>query len=294
MKLVQIRTDRGPRAGFEDGGRYVHLKTDFEGIASTLDLVKRFDCNFADLSNFWERAERSGVLNVVSASPGHQPDLPIHPPEVWACGVTYAPSRDFREGESLTGFYAQVYADTRPELFFKATASRCVASGAAIGIRRDSVFTAIEPELAVVLTAEGRVFGYTIANDVSAWDIERANPLYLPQSKIYSCCCAIGPSIVTADRIAQPTELRIDCHILRNGKRVFAGSVPVQQMKRTLQELIDYLRFDNPVPDGTVLLTGTGIIQPPGLALEEGDEITITVEPIGSLINVAKRLPGLA
>ncbi|NTW48446.1 MAG: hypothetical protein HGB19_01685, partial [Chlorobiales bacterium] len=109
-------------------------------------------------------------------------------------------SADFRE--EGTGIYDRVYSAERPELFFKATAWRCVAPGEPIGRRRDSGFTAAEPEIAIVLGRRGTILGFTLANDVSAWDIERDNPLYLPQSKVYTGCFAFGPAIVTPDEIA--------------------------------------------------------------------------------------------
>jgi 2-dehydro-3-deoxy-D-arabinonate dehydratase len=89
--------------------------------------------------------------------------------------VTYRRSADFRE--EGTGFYDRVYTAERPELFFKASAWRCVGPGGPIGKRRDSAFTAAEPEIAIVLDSRGAILGFTLANDVSAWDIERDNPL---------------------------------------------------------------------------------------------------------------------
>ena len=140
--------------------------------------------------------------------------LPIHAPEVWACGCTYETSASFRDAEHGTreGMYAHVYREARPEIFFKGTARVCVGPTDAIGIRCDSQFTAPEPELALVLGSKGSIVGYTLANDVSAWDIERENALYLPQSKVYERCCALGPVIVTADAIAGPVQARDDLH----------------------------------------------------------------------------------
>src|SRR5215472_9426095 len=130
-----------------------------------------------------------------------KPVLPIHAPEVWGCGCTYETSATFRDAEHGTreGMYAHVYREARPEVFFKGTARVCVGTGQAIGIRADSRFTAPEPELALVLGSGGRIAGYTLANDVSAWDIERENALYLPQSKIYEGCCALGPVMLVAE-----------------------------------------------------------------------------------------------
>src|SRR6266849_6101951 len=137
------------------------------------------------------------------------PVIPLQPREIWACGCTYESSASFRDAEHGTreGFYAHVYREPRPEIFFKGTSRICVGPGQGIGIRSDSRFTAPEPELAVVLGSKGKVLGYTLANDVSAWDIERENPLYLPQSKMYAASCAIGPVIVTENELPDPYNL---------------------------------------------------------------------------------------
>jgi 2-dehydro-3-deoxy-D-arabinonate dehydratase len=180
-----------------------------------------------------------------------------------------------------------VYRESRPEIFFKGTTRVCVASGQPIGMRADSRFTAPEPELAIVLGSRGRIVGYTLANDVSAWDIERENPLYLPQSKIYDCCCALGPVFVTADTLSDPYALDIACTIERAGRIVFSGAVSTSQLHRRMDELVAALTFANRVPLGTVLLTGTGIIVPEEAALAPGDIVRVRVSEIGELVNTA-------
>jgi 2-dehydro-3-deoxy-D-arabinonate dehydratase len=215
------------------------------------------------------------------------PLLPIHPPEVWGCGCTYESSATFRDAEHGTreGFYAAVYRGERPEVFFKGTARVCVGPGESIGIRSDSRFTAPEPELALVLGTGGRILGYTLANDVSAWDIERENPLYLTQSKIYAACCALGPVIVTASEIPDPKNLDMTCRITRGDRVTFEGAVNTARLGRSLETLVAFLTRSNPVPVGTVLLTGTGIIVTESAALAEGDVVSIRVARIGELAN---------
>ena len=217
------------------------------------------------------------------------PAIPINPVEVWACGCTYESSAKFRDGEqgADSGIYGYVHSHDRPEIFFKGTARVCVGPGQPIGIRFDSKFTAPEPELAVILGRRGEVLGYTLGNDVSAWDIERENPLYLPQSKIYTGSCALGPVIVTADEIPETATLEMTCTVLRGGETRFSGSVPLSQLKRRVESLIEYLLRANPVPAGSVLLTGTGIIVPEKAALAPGDVVVIRIPEIGELANTA-------
>lgn len=217
------------------------------------------------------------------------PLMPIHPPEVWGCGCTYKSSASFRDAEHGTreGFYAHVYRSERPEVFFKGTARVCVGPGEAIGIRSDSQFTAPEPELAVLLGSRGRILGYTLANDVSAWDIERQNPLYLTQSKIYKGACSFGPVFVTPDELGDLRGLQMTCHVERGGRTLFSGEVGLDKLGRSIETLIEYLLRCNPAPAGTLLLTGTGIIATQEAALAPGDIVTIAIPQIGELRNPA-------
>jgi len=258
-------------------------------VTTALDLLTAVDAGRLD-ANAWARSAESARAFVgmawdelASGRAPLRPAMPLTPPEVWGAGVTYRRSADFREEGS--GIYDRVYSADRPELFFKATASRCVGPGEPIGRRRDSTFTATEPELAVVVGARGAILGLTLANDVSAWDIERENPLYLPQSKVYLGCFAFGPVIVTADEVIDPYALELTCRVERGGREVFSGSASTAQLKRRLPELVDWLRRSNDVPAGTVLSTGTGIIQPMDAGLEEGDVVSIACPEIGELRN---------
>jgi 2-dehydro-3-deoxy-D-arabinonate dehydratase len=246
------------------------------------DLIRRAEVEGADLPKMAKSMASSGLAEKAA------PLIPLAPKEVWACGCTYEMSASFRDGEHNTreGFYFYVYNPAhRPEIFFKGTSRVCVGTGAPIGIRSDSTFTAPEPELAVVLGSKGRIVGYTIANDVSAWDIERENPLYLPQSKVYTACCSLGPVMVTADEITDPYALEMSCVIKRGDTTTFEGKTSTGRLGRKIEQLIDYLLQSNPVPCGSVLLTGTGIIVTQESALAAGDVCTITVPGIGELSN---------
>lgn len=249
--------------------------------------------------SFMELIRKSEVENIPlgelarSRASSHEEDLapvlPIQPREVWACGCTYEASSSFRDAEHGTreGFYAYVYREPRPEIFFKGTARVCVGPGEPIGIRPDAKFTAPEPELAVLLGSHGSILGYTLANDVSAWDIERENPLYLPQSKVYDNCCAIGPVVVTPDELTDPYNLTMTCTIRRGEEIIFQGETSTSRLSRKIETLIEYLTRANSVPRGSVLLTGTGIIVNEQAALQPGDVVTIRVPEIGELTNVA-------
>ena len=212
-------------------------------------------------------------------------DMPFEPPEVWAAGVTYKTSEMERRRESETpDVYSMVYSAERPEVFFKATPERCVGPNDSVGIREDSNWNVPEPELAFVLYG-GEIIGYTIGNDMSSRQIEGENPLYLPQAKVYSRCCAIGPSFVTAESIGDPHSLDVSCTITRDGEQVFSGSTNTSQMARTCEEFAEWLQRHNDVPNMTAVLTGTSIVPPPDFTLQEGDTVTIAIANIGTLVN---------
>ncbi|MDH2899770.1 MAG: fumarylacetoacetate hydrolase family protein [archaeon] len=217
--------------------------------------------------------------------------IPLVPPEVWAGGVTYLRSRQAREVEtSLKGLYNYVYDARRPEVFFKTTGLRCVGPEEDVGIRSDSKWSVPEPELTVVFGKDCEVLGYTIGNDMSARDIEGENPLYLPQAKVFRNCCALGPVISTRKEIPDPRNLQIDMKIVREGKIMFHGSVSTSQMKRTIEELVSFLKSNNTIPPCSVFMTGTGIVPPDDFTLIDKDVIEIEIEGIGKLRNTARVL----
>jgi 2-dehydro-3-deoxy-D-arabinonate dehydratase len=210
---------------------------------------------------------------------------PIENQEVWAAGVTYLRSRDARMAESKDGgtVYDRVYAAERPEIFFKATPHRVVGTGGAVRIRSDSKWNVPEPEVALAINCHGAIFGYTIGNDMSSRDIEGENPLYLPQAKVYTGCCGLGPGLVV--RSPLPAETTIALTISRDGQEAFAGATSLTQMKRSFQELAGWLFRDNDFPRGCYLLTGTGLVPPNDFTLQSGDEIAISVAGLGTLRN---------
>jgi 2-dehydro-3-deoxy-D-arabinonate dehydratase len=216
-----------------------------------------------------------------------EPAQAIAPPEIWASGCTYETSASFRDAEHGTreGFYAHVYKAERPEIFFKGTARHAVGHTDPIGVRFDSKFTAPEPEIAVLLGGTGQILGFTLANDVSAWDMERENPLYLPQSKTYTACISLVPWFVTPDEIGDPYQIPITCRIERGGQTLFEGSTSTARLNRKFETIVQFLRRANPVPAGTVLCTGTGIIVKEDAALAAGDLVIIESPAIGALRN---------
>jgi 2-dehydro-3-deoxy-D-arabinonate dehydratase len=212
--------------------------------------------------------------------------IPLEPPEVWCAGVTYERSRDARVEESaVKDVYTLVYDAARPELFLKdAGCRRTVGPGRPVGVRGDSAWDVPEPEIGLVLGESGTPVGLTIGNDVSSREIEGANPLYLPQAKVFAGACALGPAVLVPDDWEAPLEIRMR---ITNGagSELFAGETSTARMRRSFPELVEWLLRDNPVPAGSVLLTGTGLVPPDDFTLKPGHVVEIHVPSIGTLIN---------
>jgi 2-dehydro-3-deoxy-D-arabinonate dehydratase len=213
---------------------------------------------------------------------------PVQNQEIWAAGVTYLRSRDARmeesEGSGANRLYDLVYDAERPEIFFKATARRVVGPGHPVRIRRDGRWNVPEPELTLALNAAGRLVGYTVGNDMSSRDIEGENPLYLPQAKIYTGSCALGPALVLSDD-PLPSTTAISLGIRRDRRLVFEGATSLDRMKRRLPELADWLFRENDFPQGAYLMTGTGIVPPATFTLQPGDIVRIEIGGLGVLEN---------
>ena len=250
------------------------------GVSRMKDLIER-----PDLADELVRLTQAGLLN-------HPLDsvrllTPVESQEVWAAGVTYLRSRDARmvESEFSASAYDRVYNAARPEIFFKSLPEKVVSPGDAVGIREDAHWNVPEPELALVIDSSGRIVGFTIGNDMSSRDIEGENLLYLPQAKIYTGSCAVGPWIVVGPTEDDVRQWSIQLEIRRRGEQVFAGETRAGKIKRPFKELVDYLFRSQKFPNGAILLTGAGVVPPDSFTLEAHDTVRITISGIGTLQN---------
>ena len=272
MKLYKTKKD----IVIEKDEKFYHLKDeDWDSFVNDDDLYNKMLKNVQSANKV-----NKNLLNDVEA--------PIDSQEIWASGVTYIKSKIGRQEESKNAgggdFYGRVYEAERPELFFKATRQRVVNPGGKVRIRKDSSWNVPEPELTLMITSSGKIVGYTIGNDMSSRSIEGENPLYLPQAKTYDGCAAVGPCIYVTN---EPLSLKtvINLKIKRNKETVFQGDVELSQLKRKPKELVSFLYRECSFPSGSLLMTGTGIVPSSDFTLKSGDEIIITIEPIGTLIN---------
>ena len=261
----------------EADGRHVRTPASF-----TIDAL------FAS-ADPWGLAQQAFQEGATSAGPvAVSLRSPLQSQEIWAAGVTYLRSKAARMEESKDAgggsFYDKVYAADRPELFFKASPHRVAAPGQPVRIRGDSKWNVPEPELTLAINRTGQIFGYTVGNDMSSRDIEGENPLYLPQAKVYDRSAAIGPCLVIS-RTLPPAETPIRIEIQRAGATAFAGETMIGQIKRPLPSLAEWLFRDNSFPHGAFLMTGTGIVPPDSFTLQAHDEIRISIDPVGTLVN---------
>ena len=273
-----VTSEPGVRIGLVDAGSVRDLTA--AGVHRLDELLER-----ADLAEQLARVRRADL----PAWPLEQVQLltPVESQEVWAAGVTYLRSKQARMEESdfSARAYDHVYEAARPEIFFKSFPHKVVASGDAVGIRQDARWSVPEPELALVINSAGRVAGYSIGNDMSSRDIEGENLLYLPQAKIYSRSCAVGPWVVVGPSEQDARQWAVGLQIRRDGQMAFDGETKVGQLKRTFDELVEHLFRSQAFPTGAVLLTGAGIVPDDTFTLAAGDSVRITISGIGALEN---------
>ena len=291
-----------PRLGVQRGDTIHDVSGDFPSLADFFrDSCFQVDSAVATLQAAADASSHRFPAAHLDNPPSE--DLPHWLPpldeqEAWAAGVTYLDSRKARQEESADGgdVYARVYAAERPEIFFKASSKNTVGHLHAVGFRADSSWNVPEPELALVINPAMEMLGFTIGNDMSSRDIEGANPLYLPQAKVYAASCALGPGILLAPSmewldttirlvISRASPPQPPPQQAESSAVVFRGEVSTKQIKRTIPELIDYLGRSNTYPAGVFLLTGTAIVPPAEFTLQAGDVVSITIDGIGVLQN---------
>jgi len=157
-----------------------------------------------------------------------------------------------------------------------------------------------EAELAVVIgrrarhvhaaTALDHVLGYTACNDVSARDLQAADGQWV-RAKSLDTFCPMGPVLVTADEIPDPSGLKIECII--NGTPTQSASTA--DMHFSVSHLISWCSASFTLEPGDVIATGTppgvGIYRDPPRLLADGDEVVVEIERIGRLANRCRHRP---
>ncbi|MBL8134150.1 MAG: fumarylacetoacetate hydrolase family protein [Anaerolineae bacterium] len=219
---------------------------------------------------------------------------PLHPGKIIAVGKNYA------EHAKETGSAPP----ERPLLFAKLS-SAVIGSGEAITWRTSNTTEVDwECELAVVIGRTAKdvpedraldyVFGYTVANDVSARDIQNRIDSQWTRGKGLDTFCPLGPYIVTRDEIADPQNLSLKTTV--NGEVMQHGNT--RDMIFGVSTLIAYITRNFTLEPGDVIITGTpagvGMGMKPPRFLKHGDVVTASVEGIGEISNPCEVTDDLA
>jgi 2-keto-4-pentenoate hydratase/2-oxohepta-3-ene-1,7-dioic acid hydratase in catechol pathway len=206
-----------------------------------------------------------------------------NPPRVFAIGLNY---RDH-------AMESKMALPEVPVVFFKLPTA-IIGPGEAIVLPRNSREPDYEVELAFVIGKGGyripaaawreHVYGYTIVNDVSARDVQRATSQW-SMAKSFPTFCPEGPAIVTVDEIADPHQLGISLTI---GGEILQKS-NTRELIFKIPELVEYLSSITPLLPGDIVSTGTpsgvGMGRTPRRWLKPGETVTASVEGLGTLTN---------
>jgi 2-keto-4-pentenoate hydratase/2-oxohepta-3-ene-1,7-dioic acid hydratase in catechol pathway len=271
MKLISFSTDRTsvrPGILFDDTSTVLDLLP--HGFKSTLEFIS------------------SGTGSSLTTSRLSLEDVKLHaplsdPPRIFAIGLNY---RDHAKESGME-------IPTTPVVFFK-LATAIIGPGDAIVLPKNSTQPDYEAEFAFVIGKGGyrisasawrdHVYGYTIVNDVSARDVQFSSTQW-SMSKCFPTFCPLGPTIVTADEIADPHNLDISLSI--DGERLQHSNT--RELVFKIPELVEYLSSITPLLPGDIVSTGTppgvGLGRNPKRWLKPGETITVTIEGLGSLTN---------
>jgi 2-keto-4-pentenoate hydratase/2-oxohepta-3-ene-1,7-dioic acid hydratase in catechol pathway len=271
MKLVSFSTKSGetrPGYLFEDTRTILDLS--HSGFTETLGVISRE--KIATVA-----AEKIPLNDVRLCAPIS------NPPRIFAIGLNY---RDHAKESGME-------IPTTPVVFFKLPTA-IVGPGDPIVLPKNSTQPDYEAEFAFVIGKGGyrisashwrdHVYGYTIVNDVSARDVQFSSTQW-SMSKCFPTFCPLGPTITTADEIADPhalnISLSIDGEVLQNSN--------TRELVFKIPELIEYLSSITPLLPGDIVSTGTppgvGLGRNPKRWLKPGETVTVTIEGLGSLTN---------
>jgi 2,4-diketo-3-deoxy-L-fuconate hydrolase len=284
MKLVTY-LDGHLRVGAVVDGRVADLSARFDSMQA---LIDEGNPALEEARSLVENVDpEAGIAEIDLLAPSPYPRR-----NVFCMGWNY--QTHFEEGQGRRG-------DDQEELpeyptFFDKPTTTVIGPYDDIPFDRDfSEKMDYEAELAVVIGRAGRsipaaeardyIFGYTIANDVTARDVQRRHGGQWLKGKGMDGSCPLGPWIVTPDEIPDPQNLPIQCHV--NGVRKQNSNTSF--MIFPIPRLIEELSLAMTLLPGDILLTGTpegvGYARTPPEYLAPGDEVTVTVGDIGSITN---------
>jgi 2-keto-4-pentenoate hydratase/2-oxohepta-3-ene-1,7-dioic acid hydratase in catechol pathway len=256
------------------------------GVRRGADIV---DAGYADLhaliADGASGLERAGAA-AASGEPVRDAHLeaPFRPGKILCSGVNYASHADENPNATMP---------TEP-FFFSKLPSAVIGPGAPIRIPRPGTLTDYEVELAMVIgrrayrvaeaDALDHVFGWTILHDVSARDIQFKD-VQITLGKNPDTFAPIGPEVVTADELGDPSTLRVSTTL--NGRTMQDSST--DEMLFSPARLLAFLTDLITLEPGDLVTTGSpagvGTFRDPPVYLQPGDTVTVSVDRIGDLTN---------
>lgn len=284
VKLITY-LDGHLRVGAVAGGRVADLSENFDSMQT---LIEEGEPALEEARSLAEKANPQAEVSEVEL----RAPIPHPRRNVFCMGWNYL--THFEEGQGRRGDNQEELPEY-PTFFDKPTTT---VVGPYDDIPFDPDFSEkmdYEAELAVVIGRAGRsipaaeamdhVFGYTLANDVTARDVQRRHGGQWLKGKGMDGSCPLGPWIVTADEIADPQDLTVRCDV--NG--VQKQDSNTRFMVFPIARLVEELSLAMTLLPGDILLTGTpegvGYARTPPEYLSPGDEVTVTIPDIGRITN---------
>jgi 2-keto-4-pentenoate hydratase/2-oxohepta-3-ene-1,7-dioic acid hydratase in catechol pathway len=273
MKLVRFVEDgKDARPGLVVDGGVVDLGA--EGFKDPIEFMSAPASVQADVAKKKATLPMDGV-KLLAPVPA--------PPRIFGIGVNYAE----HAAESDTPMQ-------KVPTVFIVLSSAVIGPDEAIILPKASKKPDYEAELAVVIGKPGyqipssaameHVFGYTIMNDVSARDVQKATSQFT-LGKSFPTFAPMGPWVVSKDEIADPHALAISLTI--GGEKLQDSNT--KMMIFQVPALIEYISGITPLQVGDIISTGTpagvGMGRTPPRWLRPGEEIVIEIEGIGELRN---------
>lgn len=279
MRYVHLANCRRPLAAVVDD-TVVPLADELGDVATLDELVAAGPAAWSRASEAAQRLAGQG-----SAVAEVELDAPLASPSKVICvGLNY---RDH-------AVEADLELPESPLLFAKLRSTLIGHGQAIVHPEGESEKVDWEAELATIVgrrlrdadpvTALEAVFGYTVANDVSARDVQFADGQWM-RGKSFDTFCPLGPWVVTADEYGDPGDRRLSATV--NGETMQDSSTA--QMVFGVGEILSYISRFATLEPGDLVLTGTpagvGGFRNPPLFLWPGDRVEIFVEGIGVLSN---------
>lgn len=265
-----IDPERGARVGVQIANTIYDVSEKYASVSGWLHIsVGRAQAAIDEIDVYARNAKRAYLASVIDAPPIQNLAAltsPIDLQEVWAT----LPAA------------ADAPTDVRPPLYFKAQARSVIPSYGKVGIRKDSRDTIPVAALALLLNPALEIVGYGVGLDMTARDIVKDNPNYLPQAKVYTASCALGLGFALSTLKSLPSAtLRMT--ISRDKEAVYTGELELGKLGYEPAAVVSHLGRSNSFAEGAVLLIGTSIAPPAEFSLRAGDSIRLTMENVGAL-----------